>query len=125
MALLDTLNYEVKECLLSPLQFGIPNHRVRYYMMARRRQDIVNKEHKLHTKWPFSQEELQFDVPELSQFIEIAANDDEQYRVPAKDIVKRHKFRFDIIRPEHTRTSCVTKVNIVQTNKSRYGLIYS
>ncbi|KAI8143369.1 S-adenosyl-L-methionine-dependent methyltransferase [Fennellomyces sp. T-0311] len=106
---LGAMNYEVKECLLSPLQFGIPNHRVRYYMMARRRDGDQVQQHQLHTKWPFTQEELQFDVPELSQFIEIAANDDEQYRVPAKDILKRHKFRFDIIRPGDKRTSCVTK----------------
>ncbi|KAI9259669.1 S-adenosyl-L-methionine-dependent methyltransferase [Phascolomyces articulosus] len=121
--MLDEMNYQVKECLLSPIQFGIPNHRLRYYMMARRRSSIDSSsvqqqeteqeessviQGEIHTKWPFTGE-YQFEVPELCQFIENAANEDLQYRVPEKDIIKRHKFRFDIVRPSDNRTSCVTK----------------
>ena len=107
------MNYDVKECLLSPIQFGIPNHRLRYYMMAHRRVDpqqkggegaeegsttvsVTGVEGEIHTKWPFTGE-YQLEVPELCQFIENTANDDLQYRVPEKDIVKRHKFRFGIL----------------------------
>ncbi|KAG2221512.1 hypothetical protein INT45_008837 [Circinella minor] len=117
---LREMNYQVKECLLSPIQFGIPNHRLRYYMMARRCFDsqqideesgattATADEGQIHTKWPFNSE-YQFEVPELCQFIENTANENLQYRVPEKDILKRHKFRFDIVRPNDHKTSCITK----------------
>lgn len=123
------MGYEIKECLLSPLQFGIPNHRLRYYMMARRisqeKQEYTNP---LYTQWPFTSD-LSISVPELTNFIQDGADVDMQYRVPEKDIVKRHRFRFgecldiinyyddrtdldelDIVRPCDNRTSCITKV---------------
>lgn len=122
------MGYEIKECLLSPIQFGIPNHRLRYYMMARRisqdQQDYINP---LYTQWPFNSD-LSISVPELSNFIQEEADADMQYRVPEKDITKCHKFRFgeyfldtldykrvdldelDIVRPCDNRTSCITKV---------------
>ncbi|KAI9489076.1 S-adenosyl-L-methionine-dependent methyltransferase [Zychaea mexicana] len=109
---LQSMNYQIKECLLSPIQFGIPNHRARYYMMARRLGSVEKAPSpplgEIHTKWPFAGE-YQFEVPELSQFIENSANDDLLYRVPEKEILKRHKFRFDIVQPSDNRTSCVTK----------------
>lgn len=122
------MGYEIKECLLSPIQFGIPNHRLRYYMMARRiSQDQQDYTNPLYTQWPFNTD-LSISVPELSNFIQDEADADMQYRVPEKDITKCHKFRFgecfldtlnykrvdldelDIVRPCDNRTSCITKV---------------
>ncbi|CAG8688217.1 20626_t:CDS:10 [Cetraspora pellucida] len=58
------MNYEIHECLLTPLQFGIPNDRLRYYLMARKI-STFNKSEKvitsqkyfeqamIYTSWPF------------------------------------------------------------------------
>ncbi|CAG8526170.1 5253_t:CDS:2, partial [Dentiscutata erythropus] len=94
------MNYEIHECLLTPLQFGIPNNRLRYYLIARKLQEF-NKQEKvitpqkyfeqatIHTSWPFecmldSKENdkchhwkrqqgwqlSEFDIPELSNYID-------------------------------------------------------
>ncbi|KAF7720763.1 tRNA (cytosine-5-)-methyltransferase, partial [Apophysomyces ossiformis] len=115
---LDKLDYEIHECLLSPTQFGIPNHRLRYYLAARRRDQPLIKENSdytekgvVHTTWPFHKENesATMESPELSHFLETEANEDESFLVPAKYILKLHNFRLDIVRPEDRKTSCVTK----------------
>ncbi|KAI9316237.1 S-adenosyl-L-methionine-dependent methyltransferase [Dichotomocladium elegans] len=128
---LKSMGYEVKECLVSPIQFGIPNHRLRYYMMARRRDGDSNstQQHSadtIYTQWPFRTASA-FSVPELTNFMQHEADDEEAFKVPDKEILKRHKFRFDIVRPCDKRTSCVTKAygshhlqtsgSLVQTRK--------
>ncbi|RHZ77713.1 hypothetical protein Glove_174g46 [Diversispora epigaea] len=66
---LHRMNYEIHECLLTSLQFGIPNDRLRYYLMARKKiiiyenigENIENLEKKylkqsttnIHRSWPF------------------------------------------------------------------------
>lgn len=94
------MNYEIHECLLTPLQFGIPNDRLRYYLMARKLQEFNNDEKvitpqkyfeqaTIHTSWPFEcmldnkendkcnhwkqQQSLQlskFEIPKLSNYVE-------------------------------------------------------
>ncbi|CAG8459181.1 5423_t:CDS:2, partial [Scutellospora calospora] len=94
------MNYEIHECLLTPLQFGIPNDRLRYYLMAQKIQTFNNHEKvitpqkyfeqaTIHTSWPFEcmlnnreddkchhwkqqqgQELSEFTIPELSNYIE-------------------------------------------------------
>ncbi|ORZ20365.1 S-adenosyl-L-methionine-dependent methyltransferase [Absidia repens] len=120
MTQLEALGYEINECLLSPIQFGIPNHRLRYYLTARRKQQPKNEENvhtspttkttenrKIHTTWPFDQEQT-FDVPELANFLE-QLNDDDSFIVPSRYILRLHNFRLDIVLPSSTKTSCVTK----------------
>ncbi|CAG8572756.1 50_t:CDS:2, partial [Racocetra fulgida] len=120
------MNYEIHECLLTPLQFGIPNDRLRYYLMARKIQDF-NKSEKvftpqkyfeqavINTSWPFecmlnnketnkcyhwkqqqSQQPLEFNVPELSNYIENCLDENElkKYLVPEKYILKSFDFKF-------------------------------
>ncbi|KAG0189657.1 tRNA (cytosine-5-)-methyltransferase [Apophysomyces sp. BC1034] len=114
---LDMLDYEINECLLSPTQFGIPNHRLRYYLTARRRDQPTIKEKSdyiessvIHTTWPFNESHAEImESPELSCFLESNANEDETFLVPAKYILKLHNFRLDIVRPSDKKTSCVTK----------------
>ncbi|KAI8379324.1 S-adenosyl-L-methionine-dependent methyltransferase [Radiomyces spectabilis] len=114
---LDALGYEIHECLLSPIQFGIPNHRLRYYLTARRCHNTQAKNDvsdsyvdrcTINTTWPFS-EEAHFELPELSIFLQPEADDDERYKVPFKDLKRLHNFRLDIVRPDSRKTSCVTK----------------
>ncbi|KAJ1845154.1 hypothetical protein LPJ73_004949, partial [Coemansia sp. RSA 2703] len=38
---LGSLGFEIHECLLSPVQFGIPNNRLRYFLVATRREQYV------------------------------------------------------------------------------------
>ncbi|CAG8746404.1 1447_t:CDS:2, partial [Gigaspora rosea] len=135
------LNYEVHECLLTPLQFGIPNDRLRYYLMARKLQEF-NKDDKvitpqkyfeqakIHTSWPFecmlnnkendkchhwkqqqSWQLSEFEIPELSNYIENILDEKElqKYLVPEKYILKSYNFKFDIVRPTDKRCSCFTK----------------
>ncbi|EAU93300.2 DNA methyltransferase ZMET4 [Coprinopsis cinerea okayama7 len=40
LEVLKELGYHIQELLLTPLQFGIPNSRLRYYMLARRGKDF-------------------------------------------------------------------------------------
>ncbi|CAG8583482.1 8952_t:CDS:2 [Paraglomus brasilianum] len=54
------LNYSITECLLSPLQFGIPNDRLRYYLAAQRSHAARAQPAEeypstafIHTTWPF------------------------------------------------------------------------
>lgn len=50
----------------------------------------------LHTEWPFSgrPQQLEIHLPKLSSFLEDQADNAPAYRVPEKDIVKLHRFRF-------------------------------
>lgn len=96
---LDRLNYDIQECLLSPLQFGIPNHRLRYYLIARKRADPSEKgdyieKAVIHENWPFSGESVNFVTPPISSFLDLEEGASEQHLVPEKYLTKSHNFRF-------------------------------
>ncbi|KAI8072787.1 S-adenosyl-L-methionine-dependent methyltransferase [Gongronella butleri] len=112
MECLKAMNYDVTECLLSPVDFGIPNHRARYYMCARRRgpeDEAPRQDRPVATTWPLDGAPFDVSLPTLSTFLEAIDIDDHTYDVPARSILRLHNFRFDIVRPSDTRTSCVTK----------------
>ncbi|SAM07633.1 hypothetical protein [Absidia glauca] len=95
---LSALGYEINECLLSPLQFGIPNHRLRYYLTARLRPHTPAgniDDRTIHTTWPFEKEQA-FDVPELADFLEPLNDDDHTFTVPSRYILRLHNFRLGI-----------------------------
>ncbi|KAI8371947.1 S-adenosyl-L-methionine-dependent methyltransferase [Choanephora cucurbitarum] len=114
---LDQLGYEISECLLTPSQFGIPNHRMRYYLSASRKhqnkpeeQEPYLKTCSIKTNWPFTDEKIEFAIPQLSNFLELDNPDVvKQTLVPEKYITKLYKFRLDVVRPSDTMTTCVTK----------------
>ncbi|KAI8092251.1 S-adenosyl-L-methionine-dependent methyltransferase [Gilbertella persicaria] len=111
---LDELGYEINECLLTPLQFGIPNHRMRYYLTAHRKSDREPadylKNNTIHTSWPFTGQPAEFTIPELSWFLETDNPDvTKKTLVPHQYITKLYKFRLDIVRPSDKTTTCVTK----------------
>ncbi|CAB4405167.1 unnamed protein product [Rhizophagus irregularis] len=130
-------NYEITECLLTPLQFGIPNDRLRYYLMARKRtntcelNDVILpdeylKNVEINKTWPLpimlkkdyqqeqnhleSSEEDVFNIPSLSTYLE-ELNEEEikNYFVPEKYILKSYNFKFDIVLPTDHKCSCFTK----------------
>ncbi|RUS20000.1 hypothetical protein BC937DRAFT_86585 [Endogone sp. FLAS-F59071] len=114
---LDSLSYTIYECLLSPLQFGIANDRLRYYLMARRRatESFVElptpylERAVIYTQWPFEGEEVRWEPTALESVLELGADEIEELKVPEKDLLKSFNFRFDIVRPSDCRTSTFTK----------------
>ncbi|KAJ3035608.1 C-5 cytosine-specific DNA methylase [Rhizophlyctis rosea] len=121
---LDDLGYEINEFLVTPLQFGIANDRRRYYLTAHKsssppspptpsQQRYINRAVIHTTPWPPSlfptQPPTASEPPVLSSYLEQNLEDDTPYRVPDKYILKRHQFRFDIVKPTETRCSCFTK----------------
>ncbi|GES79611.1 tRNA (cytosine(38)-C(5))-methyltransferase isoform X1 [Rhizophagus clarus] len=124
-------NYEITECLLTPLQFGIPNDRLRYYLMARKRsnsfelKDIILpheylKNATIHQTWPLSsmlkkdyQQENHSEPSDtflLSTYLEkLNGEEIKKYLVPEKYILKSFNFRFDIVLPTDHKCSCFTK----------------
>ncbi|ORX59426.1 S-adenosyl-L-methionine-dependent methyltransferase [Hesseltinella vesiculosa] len=106
MERLKDLGYDVTECLLSPVDFGIPNHRLRYYMAARL--GPTQQERPLYKTWPFTSDAC-FESPLLDTLLEPLDKEDRTYDVPARSILRLHNFRLDIVQPSDSRTSCVTK----------------
>ncbi|PKK78988.1 S-adenosyl-L-methionine-dependent methyltransferase [Rhizophagus irregularis] len=126
------INYELTECLLTPLQFGIPNDRLRYYLMARKRsnscesKDIILpqeylKNATINQTWPLpsmlkkdcQQEQIHlesFNVFSLNTYLEELKEEEiKKYLVPEKYILKSFNFRFDIVLPTDRKCSCFTK----------------
>ncbi|CAG8503526.1 4915_t:CDS:2 [Ambispora leptoticha] len=126
------MNYEIRECILSPLQFGMPNDRKRYYLMAHKKDNethnyaekaldyLSNAE--IYTSWPFpymlnGNENFNIDIPQLSNFLENINTDSgmdaekfmELHKVPEKYILKRFNFKYDIVQASHRKSSCFTK----------------
>ncbi|KAI8987620.1 S-adenosyl-L-methionine-dependent methyltransferase [Mycotypha africana] len=129
--LLETLNqcgYDYQEFLLTPLQLGIPNSRMRYYLLAKLKplqfahpvtKDIINyiplsenlskefvdsrnlnDEEKLACKAASS-------IDPLSKFLEHEIHF-EKYLVPDKVLLKNSHV-FDIVKPDGYRSCCFTK----------------
>ncbi|KAI8967943.1 S-adenosyl-L-methionine-dependent methyltransferase [Mycotypha africana] len=121
---LEILGYEVKEFLLSPIQFGIPNHRLRYYLTARRRNKRKEGDAKADSwpqrsstiirAWPPDQKSTNTELKPreeigLDYFLEKDENAVKKSLVPEKYILRLYHFRLDIVRPSSTSTSCITK----------------
>ncbi|KAI8922337.1 S-adenosyl-L-methionine-dependent methyltransferase [Powellomyces hirtus] len=115
---LDELNYEIHEFLVSPLQVGVPNDRKRYYLTARLRPEGVRDpcdpsyldSATVHSVPWLSPPSTPFPQPRpIADYLEDPAAGDQTYDVPEKFITKRHKFRFDVVKPDSTSSSCFTK----------------
>ncbi|KAI9099275.1 S-adenosyl-L-methionine-dependent methyltransferase [Phlyctochytrium arcticum] len=118
---LDQLGYTIHEFLVSPTQFGMAGDRRRYYLTARRERELgTNNELSYratavihtspidasHTDEPGTFVDSQ--PPQLSEYLE-DLQDETPYFVPDSYIMKRHKFRFDIVKPSERKCSCFTK----------------
>ncbi|KAI9136328.1 S-adenosyl-L-methionine-dependent methyltransferase [Paraphysoderma sedebokerense] len=118
---LGDLGYDIKECLLNPLQFGIPNGRLRYYLIARRKQNYrihskipYLKNCVIHQSWPLNfnstsdESSAVSDVAHLNKYLDPSVPIAD-YLVPQGWITKRKGFRFDIVQPTDNRCSTFTK----------------
>ncbi|KAL7746414.1 hypothetical protein RI367_008258 [Sorochytrium milnesiophthora] len=105
---LAELQYTYQEFLLSPTQLGIPNSRMRYYMLATR----------MPAGLPYKQSgTILNEIPgydhsvairPLSDFLQPAAEIDATYCIKDKTLWK-HAPLFDIVLPTMTNTCCFTK----------------
>ncbi|KAJ2575131.1 hypothetical protein GGH19_003253 [Coemansia sp. RSA 1807] len=129
---LGELGYEIFECLLSPVQFGIPNSRLRYYLAARRSRPTIgesdialnDKERTeaylargrdvVFTEWPFAHAvntapKADIVNTPLQSYIDSANDSVEALKVPESHILKRKRYQFDIVKPTSDKTSTFTK----------------
>lgn len=116
--------YTVLEFLLTPLQFGIPNARLRYYCLAKRNPRVFKHRHPSRTLYrsipgyggpdwvdPRLQSGPQQTCPQptepLSAYLD-SHLESEKYAVPDK-ILQKKAVLFDIIKPSSTRSCCFTR----------------
>ncbi|KAJ1732830.1 hypothetical protein LPJ72_003199 [Coemansia sp. Benny D160-2] len=132
---LGSMGFAINECLLSPLQFGIPNNRVRYYLVASMRHGarigsgasehnsyvddyLQSKRNVIHTEWPFGSAAISLSLSKqtapmqpqpLERYIDRSLDNEPSLLVPASSIIKRTKLEFDIVQPSSKQTSTFTK----------------
>ncbi|KAI0235390.1 hypothetical protein L0F63_006351 [Massospora cicadina] len=117
--MLVSLKYAVFEFLLSPWQFEVPNHRLRYYLVARRllNLDLVPQPAALQTRWPLERTGSFLDnsvklVPTFDSLCSLTVKDfkcrplgdilspladkNPTYLVPPK-YLRPNNFRYDIV----------------------------
>jgi len=113
---LDEMGYEMNEHLVTPTQFGIPNDRARYYLSARL--PLIKKTEtgkylencKFYREPNFLEKINESELLPLSEYRENLSEEEvSKYHVPDKYILKRYKFRFDIVKPDENKCSCFTK----------------
>ncbi|KZV64324.1 S-adenosyl-L-methionine-dependent methyltransferase [Peniophora sp. CONT] len=130
---LAVLGYHTFELLLTPLQFGIPNSRLRYYLIARRRPFASSSASSdIHRHIPghgepwadprhgiFREEQAQTHVDELSLYLDpLSGSEGEdldpegqrahEYAIPDRVLEKWGRL-FDIVLPSARRTCCFTR----------------
>ncbi|KAI7829278.1 S-adenosyl-L-methionine-dependent methyltransferase [Kickxella alabastrina] len=123
---LGKMGFEIHECLMSPVQFGIPNNRLRYFLTARQTQPGKSVEESerwtaeylgrgreaVFTQWPFDPatgKAVVEPMPPLSSYIDEANNTVESLMVPEATILKRKRLEFDIVVASSALTSTFTK----------------
>ncbi|KIM44473.1 hypothetical protein M413DRAFT_67504 [Hebeloma cylindrosporum] len=100
---LRSIGYKTLELLLTPLQFGVPNSRLRYYLLAKREplhfQDVtISGDERLSD--PAATHTIADYLDDLECFTE--------YAVPDRVLEKWGRL-FDIVRPSSDRTCCFTR----------------
>ncbi|KAI9330100.1 S-adenosyl-L-methionine-dependent methyltransferase [Obelidium mucronatum] len=116
VTVLQRMGYAYTEFIVSPLQFGIPNDRRRYYIAATLGGCLPLKDSEepdltlnLKTVWPLDGSDSVVVPPPLSMYMEQNLEDLKPYLLPTHYITSRPTFRFDIVRPESVRSSTITK----------------
>jgi site-specific DNA-cytosine methylase len=116
------MGYVFRECLLAPFNFGVPNDRLRYFIMARLRSsfELGQQQHTaaesglqstifdpetepIYTTWPFpafvedpkkTLEQHLFTLPEIRHFLDKEESHSKEYLLPRQLILERPNFRF-------------------------------
>ncbi|KAF8624860.1 hypothetical protein AX15_005739 [Amanita polypyramis BW_CC] len=115
-SMLRSLGYRTLELLLTPLQFGIPNSRLRYYLLAKRRPlrfacDADDQDRVWRCipgqRGDCEGTETHADVDQIRHYLDHFKND-QPYRVPDK-VLQRWGRLFDIVLPSSKRSCCFTR----------------
>lgn len=115
---LEKLGYVYDEFLLSPLHFGIPNDRKRYYLCAYlAKEPPIYTDHdfkdlsKIHTHpSTYIKDFKEIPMRPLKEYIQpLPTPCPEKYWVKAEDIRKRTGFIFDVVKEGSEKTSTFTK----------------
>ncbi|OLY80214.1 DNA (cytosine-5)-methyltransferase [Smittium mucronatum] len=136
---LSKLGYIIQEFIVSPLQIGIPNDRLRYYLIAKKSLEIpigADPEYQnkpldsiICTKFPNTTPNFLKSIYEnldlkplsapvvtqqaISSFLQddINPSTSSDFAVPSSFIEKRKNYNFDVVIPESTKCSTFTKVS--------------
>ncbi|SJL05409.1 related to tRNA (cytosine(38)-C(5))-methyltransferase [Armillaria ostoyae] len=95
------LEYSVREFLLTPLQFGIPNSRLRYYLLARRKPWVSEMDQGVLKEIPGR---VAGEIKVVRDYLD---HDGEEYMVPDRVLTKWGRL-FDIVLPGDRKTCCFT-----------------
>ncbi|KAF9565869.1 S-adenosyl-L-methionine-dependent methyltransferase [Agrocybe pediades] len=96
---LRSIGYTTVELLLTPLQFGIPNSRLRYYLLA--------KKAPIQFTGITSEKGPLLNVQEIRSFMD-STQDSHDFSIPEKVLIKWGRL-FDIVKPSSRRTCCFTR----------------
>ncbi|GBC08991.1 hypothetical protein RclHR1_08530002 [Rhizophagus clarus] len=124
---LKNCNYNFQEFFITPLQLGIPNSRLRYYLLAKKQPlDFRESDSKILHYIPCSRYNQRsndiinilnnedsdsllsnINIRPISDFLQDDVNY-EKYSIPNKTLIKYGKL-FDIVKPSSHRSCCFTK----------------
>ena len=120
---LHSCGYTTLELLLTPLQFDIPNSRLRYYMLAKIKplsfQSIPDSTDRVWRAIPGSFSEWKDpqyatndpcleSVRQLRDYLDADVEESEDYAIPDRVLEKWGRL-FDIVTPSSRRTCCFTR----------------
>jgi tRNA (cytosine38-C5)-methyltransferase len=125
---LKSLGYETFECALTPLQFGIPNSRLRYYLLAKKAplrfpcQERVSN----GTLWRCipgrlddsqSVDSSEAHVAEVRAYLDYDGEATDLYSIPDRILCKWGRL-LDIVLPSSRRTCCFTRGTVSRSTRT-------
>ncbi|CAG8623247.1 982_t:CDS:2 [Paraglomus occultum] len=110
---LTSLNYAYQEFLISPIQLGIPNSRLRYYLLAKKLPRAFSSAlpaiDQVHDHIPGYIPERSLHTRQIKDYLEqLDVSEGEKYRIKEKTLVKYGQL-FDIVKPSSQQSCCFTK----------------
>ncbi|KAF8159427.1 S-adenosyl-L-methionine-dependent methyltransferase [Crassisporium funariophilum] len=120
---LRSIGYTTLELLLTPLQFGIPNSRLRYYLLAKKSPlqfQHVSSDHSGEIWRRIPGDEVIWSDPRLTDDLDVSTNEIREYldtdhtitsqnfAIPDRILQKWGRL-FDIVLPSSRRTCCFTR----------------
>ncbi|PFH50717.1 hypothetical protein AMATHDRAFT_192665 [Amanita thiersii Skay4041] len=126
LSTLRSLNYAMQELLLTPLQFGVPNSRLRYYLLAKGQPlkfAYAPRDDKrvwrcipgrcdrcANLKSPIDSQTFHesINITEIKLYLDHDCLNEARYYIPDKVLVKWGRL-FDIVLPSSKRTCCFTR----------------
>ncbi|CAG8606434.1 7776_t:CDS:2 [Paraglomus brasilianum] len=117
---LTSLNYAYQEFLISPIQLGIPNSRLRYYLLAKKLPRAFSPAlpaiDQVHNHIPRYIPERSSHTKQIKDYLEkLDASEGEKYRIKEKTLVKYGQlfavyfFIKDVVKPSSQQSCCFTK----------------